>query len=88
MNYFEGSALFDGIAETSARMASVNGPARGSQTDYRDIPVHDVLPQLAPNHHRALDSAAADLGQRILSALEERKQRMHTLDERKGLFDI
>ncbi|MFZ5896744.1 MAG: NACHT domain-containing protein [Myxococcota bacterium] len=88
MNYFEGSVLFEGIAEASVRLATTSPPPQQPGVDYCDIPVREVLAALAPSHERALDTEAEALGQRIGAALEERRRRMHTLDERKGLFDI
>jgi len=88
MKYFEGSKLFDGIVEASVRLAAARPPELGSMTTYRDLAVRDVLAALPPQHQPALGSEAEQLGRRILQTLEERKQRMHTLDERKGLFEI
>jgi PII-like signaling protein len=87
MNYFDGSALFEGITDTSVRLAR-RASEQQSRLDQCDIPGRDVLAELAPAHHRALDAEAEALGKRVVNALEERKARMHTLDERKGLFDI
>ncbi|MGC4089520.1 MAG: NACHT domain-containing protein [Polyangiaceae bacterium] len=88
MNYFDGSALFEGIAEASVRLALDGAAQRDPQPDYQDVLGTDFLAALSPRHHGALEVAAQDLGERILRALEERRARMHTLEERKGLFDI
>lgn len=88
MNYFDGSALAEGIAEGSARLVSTGAIRHGSTLDYCDVPVREVLGALDPRHHGALEVEAEKLGQRITAALDERRDRMHTLDERRGLFDI
>jgi len=87
MNYFDGSALHEGIAEASAQLGG-SAQRSSSAVDYCDIAVRDVLGVLAPRHRAALEAESSKLGTRINSALDERKQRMHTLEERKGLFDI
>lgn len=86
MNYFDGSKLFQGITEASVRLARPGAAQPG--VDYCDIPGRDVLAELEPAYHAALDAEAQALGERIVIALAERKERMHALDERKGLFDI
>jgi len=87
MSYFEGSVLFEGIVEASLELASTRAP-QGGGIDYCDIPVRDVLAALGPTHHAALATESEQLGRRVTMALEDRKRRMHTLEERKGLFDI
>jgi len=87
MNYFDGSALQEGIAEASAQLGR-DTQRSSSAVDYCDIAVRDVLAVLEPRHRNALEAESSTLGTRINSALDERKQRMHTLEERKGLFDI
>jgi len=86
MKYFEGSKLFDGIVETSVRLAAARPPDPTSMVTYRDLALRDVLAAIAPRHQAALASEAQHLGERIVAALDERKQRMHTLDERKGII--
>jgi hypothetical protein len=87
MSYFEGSVLFEGLAEASLHLAETRAP-QGSGVDYCDIAVRDVLPTLAAVHHAALEAEANQLGRRVMAALDDRKRRMHSLEERKGLFDI
>ena len=88
MNYFDGSGLHDGIAEGSVHLVEAGAHNSAPGVDYCDIAVRDVLAVIGPNHHAALDSEADKLGKSINAALDERKQRMNTLDERRGLFDI
>ncbi len=89
MKYFDGSRLAEGIAETSQRLAA---SAPSQQTvggiAYRDLPAREVLAALASSHRAALDAEAEQLGSALVRELEERRHRMHSLDERKGLFDI
>jgi PII-like signaling protein len=88
MNFFDGSSIHEGLAEASVRLVGDGNAEPNSATDYRDVSVHEVLARLAPRYAPALDVEAETLGRRITGALEDRKQRMHTLDERRGLFDI
>ena len=88
MNFFDGSTLFEGIAKTSVRLAVASAPARDAQVDYRDVPGSAFLEALPAEFHSALQAVEEDLGQRVVHALDERRARMHTLEERKGLFDI
>lgn len=88
MNYFDGSALFDGIAEASVRIARDHVDNARTSVDYYDVPGREVLAALPANHRGALEAESEQLGLRITSALDEGKRRMHTLDERRGLFDI
>jgi PII-like signaling protein len=85
-SYFEGSSLFEGMAEASVRLA--RAVRQRDDIDYCDIPGHQVLEALAPQHHGALDAESEELGSRVMDELTQRKRRMHTVEERKGLFDI
>jgi hypothetical protein len=88
MNYFDGSGLFEGIVDGSVRLAVALADQSLSGSDYRDISWLEVLAQLGPSHQEALGAEAERLGTRIIGALDDGKRRMHTLDERRGLFDI
>src|SRR6478752_5347153 len=88
MNYFDASALHEALVEGSERLAGSSPRPTSSTHDYVDIAARDVLSELAPRHRAALDGEAEQLGTRITAALNERRLRMHSLDERRGLFDI
>jgi hypothetical protein len=89
MKYFDGSRLSGGIAETSQYLAKSFPPdSRAGGVAYRDLAGRDVLAALAPSNRPALDAEAEQLGNALLKELNERRQRMHSLEERKGLFDI
>lgn len=88
MNFFDGSELYEGIAEASAELVHSRGVEPQGGADYCDVPVQDVLALLDTRHNTALAAESLKLGERVTFALKERRQRMHTLDERKGLFDI
>jgi hypothetical protein len=89
MKYFDGSKLSEGIAETSQRLAASSPQEwRGGGVAYRDLAGRDVLAALAPSDRPGLDAEAEQLGSALVRELEERRHRMHSLDERKGLFDI
>lgn len=87
-NYFDGSALQEGLADTSRRLVAMGRMKPEADVDYVDVPVREVLTALDETHPRGLQVEAERLGERILSALEESKKRVNTLDERRGLFDI
>jgi hypothetical protein len=88
MSFFDGSELYDGIAEAGVRLVSARAVESHMAADYCDVPVRDLLAVLDSCHHGALVAESLKLGERIVGALDERRQRMHTLDERRGLFDI
>jgi hypothetical protein len=88
MSFFDGSELYEGIAAASVALVRASGARPHADADYRDVPVRDVLEVLEASDPTALAAESLKLGERVVFALEERRQRMHTLDERRGLFDI
>jgi hypothetical protein len=88
MSFFDGSDLYEGIAEASVGLVQSSATEARAEADYLDVPVRDVLDGLEVRHPAALATESLKLGQRVVSSLHERRQRMHALDERRGLFDI
>lgn len=88
MSFFDGSSLYDGIAQASVQLVSNRAIEPHAGADYCDVPVRDVLAVLDSRHHAALAAESLKLGESVVAELEERRQRMHTLDERRGLFEI